>query len=122
MADRVTHFEIPSSDPQKTMKFFTSVFGWTFTQMGNEEYWMADTGKKGPGINGAIMRRRHEQQPITNSITVESIDDKMRKVADNGGEVVVEKTAVPGMGWFAFFKDPDGYIHGLWQDDAKAGS
>ena len=37
-----------------------------------------------------------------------------------GGEVIMPKTAVPGMGWFLYFKDTEENILGLWQVDPSA--
>lgn len=121
MSNRVTHFEIPCSNPEETMSFFKSTFDWNFQRLGSEEYWLAMTGNDDkPGINGAIMKRKHPEQPVTNSINVESIDNTIDLILKNGGTLVVEKTPVPEAGWFAFFKDPGDNIHGLWQDDKKA--
>ena len=41
------------------------------------------------------------QQQITNFIDVKSVDEYSSKVEKLGGKVVVPKTAVPGMGYFA---------------------
>jgi predicted enzyme related to lactoylglutathione lyase len=100
------------------MDFFTSVFGWRFEKFGENEYWFAVTGEENsPGINGAIMKKRDPDQPITNSITVEDLDASIEAIEKNGGLVVVPKMPIPGSGYMAFFKDPDGNIHGLWQAD-----
>ena len=120
MSNRVVHFEIPCDNPEKTMEFFKETFGWTFQQFGSEQYWFAKTGEDNEsGINGAVMKRRNPLQPITNSISVEDIDRTIEEIKEHGGTVVVEKTAIPGTGWMAFFKDPDDNIHGLWQDAKK---
>ena len=64
MSNRVTHFEIPSDDPEANMKFFSDVFGWTFYQDGDRPYWFAISGDEStPGINGAIMKKREAGQP-----------------------------------------------------------
>jgi len=98
------------------MKFFTDIFGWKFQEFPGAEYWIAMTGdEKSPGINGAVMKRNNPQQPIVNSIEVESRDSTFDKIVRLGGQVVVSKTIIPGMGWYGFFKDPDGNIHGLWE-------
>ncbi|NEU10486.1 VOC family protein [Flavihumibacter sp. R14] len=121
MSNRVVHFEIPCDDPEKNMKFFSKVFGWTFEQFGNEPYWSVTTGDESkPGINGGLMKKRDPQQPVANSIEVRDIDRAMGQVAAAGGTIVVEKMAVPSIGWLAYFKDPDGNIHGLFQDDPSA--
>lgn len=118
--NRITHFEIPCNDPEKTMTFFKTVFNWKFQQFGNEAYWFAITGDKDHGINGAIMKKRDPNQPITNSITVPDIDNTIETIKKHGGTIVVPKMAVPSAGWLSFFKDPDGNIHGVWQDDKNA--
>ncbi len=41
------------------------------------------------------------QQQITNFIDVKSVDEYLSKVETLGGKVVVPKTAVPGMGYYA---------------------
>ncbi len=121
MSNRITHFEIPSDNPEANIKFFRDAFGWNFIQFGKEEYWLAVTGdEKKPGINGAIMKKRDPNQPLTNSISVDDIDVAIRKVEAAGGLIVVPKTPVPGVGWLAYFKDPDGNILGLMQEDKGA--
>lgn len=118
---KVVHFEIPSADPQKSMDFYSRVFGWKYQQFGNFEYWLAITGEDDqPGINGAIMKRNDPAQPLTNAISVQNMDEALALIEKSGGQVVVPKSAVPGMGWNAYFKDPDGIIMGVWQDDVNA--
>jgi predicted enzyme related to lactoylglutathione lyase len=56
LSSRVVHFEIPCDNPQKTMDFFSKVFGWTFQ-------------------HGGLMKRQNPGQPIVNSIDVVNIDD-----------------------------------------------
>jgi len=121
MSDRVVHFEIPSDHPEKSITFFTDVFGWKFQQFGDQPYWIVMTGEETvPGINGAIMKKRDPQQPIVNSIQVENIDDAIKKIEAAGGKIVVPKMTVPGVGWLAYFTDPDQNIHGLWHTDKNA--
>lgn len=118
---RVVHFEIPASEPQKVMDFFKKTFGWSFQQFGNEEYWVVITGDNSqPGINGGLMKRRDPQQPVANSIDVENIDKAIADINANGGSIVVPKMPIPTVGWLAYFKDPDGNIHGVYQNDPTA--
>lgn len=119
---RITHFEIPSDNPETSLKFYGDTFGWTFQQFADNPYWIAMTGDQSkPGINGAIMKKNHPQQPLTNSIEVESVDEAVKKIKANGGTVVVEKMPIPTVGWVAYFKDPDQNIMGVFQYDDKAG-
>lgn len=66
------------------------------------------------------MKRRDPAQPITVTVEVASLEGTLATVAREGGVVVVPKSPVPEMGWFAFFKDPDGNIVGAWENDAGA--
>ncbi|MBS1658707.1 MAG: VOC family protein [Bacteroidetes bacterium] len=118
---RVVHFEIPAADPQKAMDFYSKVFGWKYEGFPGFEYWLATTGSDNEmGINGAIMKRQDPGQPVTNAIAVKDIDESASLIEKLGGQIVVPKSAVPGMGWNAYFKDPDGNIMGLWQVDPDA--
>jgi predicted enzyme related to lactoylglutathione lyase len=40
------------------------------------------------------------------------------KITDAGGKIVVEEQAVPGMGAFTLFADPDGRVMGMWKHGA----
>ena len=112
--NRIVHFEIPATDPEKSMAFYQTVFGWKFSSFGDYPYWLAETGDADqPGINGAIMQRRDPAQPMTNSIQVADVQEAIRAIEANGGVLVVPPTPM-GTGSFAFFKDPDGNILGLW--------
>ncbi len=119
---RVVHFEIPADDPQRLVKFFESAFGWRFHKWeGPMEYWLVMTGDDAqPGINGGLMRRQHPGQPCVNTLGVPSVDAACAAVEKAGGQVVVPKMPIPGVGWLAYFKDPEGNIHGVMQDDDAA--
>lgn len=116
MSNRVVHFEIPCDDPQETMAFFANVFGWTFQQFVEGEYWLVSTGdENAAGINGGIMKKRDPKQPVVNSIDVENIDEAIKKIENSGGKVVVPKMEIPNVGWVAYFTDPAGNIHGVYE-------
>ena len=121
MSNRVVHFEIPCNEPEKTIDFFKEAFGWKLQQFGTEPYWVVYTGDdKNPGINGGLMKKKDPAQPLVNSIDVVNIDTAMQKIEQAGGVIVVPKMPVPTVGWLAYFKDPDGNIHGVYQNDPSA--
>ena len=49
-------------------------------------------------------------------VQVESVADSAAKVEELGGKVIMPKTPVPGMGWFAHFSDTEGNVFALWED------
>jgi predicted enzyme related to lactoylglutathione lyase len=124
--DKVVHFEIPTDDIERAKGFYGSVFGWHLQtmQMEGGEYTIAMTTPideqsqipTEPGaINGGMMRRdEHTPSPVI-TIGVDAIDDALQKINSQGGTTVTPRTPIPGMGAFAYFKDPEGNVMGLWE-------
>ena len=119
---RITHFDIPSDNPERTQKFYSEVFGWQFDKWdGPMEYWMIKTGENSqPGINGGMARRMPGQIGMTNTIEVTSLDEYIRKIASNGGQILIPKMPIPGVGYFATCMDTEGNIFGMIQMDQNA--
>jgi predicted enzyme related to lactoylglutathione lyase len=119
--NRIIHFEIPVSDPEKSIAFYESLFGWKFKRFGDVDYWEVTTGPNDePGINGGLMKRHDPKQPVANTIQVPDVDEALKKIVDAGGKIALPKMAIPGIGWLAYFMDPDGNIHGIMHDDKTA--
>jgi len=121
--NRFTHFELASNDLEKTAAFYSNVFGWQIQKWeGPIDYWLVTTGDTStPGINGGLMQTNGEFKGTINTIEVANIDAAIAKVLANGGEIVLPKDAIPGVGYQAYFKDNSGIIVGLHQADPKAG-
>jgi hypothetical protein len=126
---RPIHFEIHAENPQRAIKFYSDLFGWTFSKWsGPQDYWLVKTGEAGtPGIDGGLLPRRGPgpiaMQP-TNAfvctVDVTDVDAAIRRVGDVGGTIVVPKMPIPGVGWLAYANDSEGNIFGIMQMDAKA--
>lgn len=119
---RVTHFEIDAEKPDELVKFYEKVFGWKITKWeGPVDYWLITTGKEGePGIDGGLSKRTDSVSSTVNTIDVPSIDEYIKKVKDKGGKIIRQKHAIPGVGWIAYFEDPEGNVFGLMQEDPSA--
>lgn len=125
---RVIHFEIHASNPQALITFYTSLFGWKFQQWGAVEYWQIETGPSDhAGINGGLVPRRgaspletHAVNAFVCTVQVTSLDESFAKALSLGASVALPKMPIPGVGWLAYVKDPDGNILGLMQPDASA--
>lgn len=71
-----------------------------------------------PGaINGGMMKRSSDTPSPVITINVDSIDDSLKKVDAGGGSVVRPRQPIPGMGAFAYFKDTEGNVMGLWENE-----
>lgn len=121
MMARVVHFEILADEPEKVMKFYEGLFGWTFDKWGDQDYWLVTTGEEGtPGINGGIGRSGDLPVKAVNTIDVDDLDAVLAHVEAYGGKIVVPRNAVPGTGWMAYCLDTEGVLFGLMQDDEGA--
>lgn len=114
---RVVHFEFPSTDAAASRKFYENVFGWEFSEYsGASDYLLVATGEPGtPGINGAIGGAANELKATVNTVDVDDLDETIRKVLANGGQVIMPKGEVPGVGWVAYAKEPGGNVFGMFQ-------
>lgn len=129
MSGEVLHFEIPADDPDRAQEFYGSVFGWEVDAVPGMDYTMIKTtptdqsGMPAPaaGINGGMFRREGELVAPTVVVSVEDIDATLEKIAALGGSVVMPKQEIAGMGWNAYFRDPEGNVIGLWQNPDDAG-
>src|SRR5262245_54742162 len=130
MDHTVVHFEIPADNPERATRFYRELFGWKiekFDAAGGPEYWVVSTvptdgtGRPArPGVNGGLARRQHPGLPPVNYVSVESVDEYARKAKRLGAEEVMPKTAVKEMGWFAWLKDTEGNVFGIWETDGTA--
>ena len=66
------------------------------------------------------MTRRDPAQPCVNTMDVADLDAAITAIDAAGGLCVVPKMPIPGVGWLAYFKDPEGHIFGAMQADATA--
>jgi predicted enzyme related to lactoylglutathione lyase len=123
---KVVHFEIPVDDIDRAKNFYGSIFGWDLqtAQMGEGEYTTVITTPVDeqtrmptePGaINGGLMQRDASTPAPVVTIDVEAIDQALAQIAENGGTTVTPRTPIPGMGAFAYFKDSEGNVVGLWE-------
>lgn len=121
----VSFFEIQVDDLQKAIDFYSSIFGWEFTKQEGLpiEYYQIKTD----GINGGMLKRPAEKPgPMhgTNayccSMEVTNFDETAQAILAKGGQVAMEKFAVPGKCWQGYFLDLDGNVFGMFQVDENA--
>lgn len=119
---RVTHFEIPVDDPDRARRFYGDVFDWRIAEWGGPvDYWLCTTGPETEaGINGALTRRSSETPGLGLAIGVASLDDTLDRVPAAGGEVLQGRTPIPGVGWLAVFRDPEGNVLSMIENDPGA--
>lgn len=125
MANSVVHFEMPSKDKKRTAIFYSKVFGWKMNlldeKMGN--YLLAQTAEtdennmvqqKG-AINGGFFDYKNKEgfnMPHL-VIAVDDLNESIKDVNTNGGEIFGEPMDIPGIGKYISFKDTEGNLVGM---------
>jgi len=125
---RVVHFEIHAENPERAAAFYEGLFGWTVTKWdGPVDYWLVSTGPDSePGINGAIVRQMDSagegQGPhaFVCTVEVEDIAATEKAVTDAGGEQVVARQDIPGVGKISYFRDCEGNVFGALEPAAES--
>jgi uncharacterized protein len=131
--DKVQHFEIPADDLARARKFYEETFGWKTSDWpmpDGSNYVGLHTGPmdeqnkmKEPGFINGGMVKRGGAFPVTVptvAVVVQDIDEAIRKVKAAGGSVVMEKVELGGMGLYAYIKDTEGNVIGVWQEVQKS--
>ncbi len=127
----VVHFEMPAKDRKRMSDFYTKAFGWQTQQLGAEmgNYVVVSTTEtdeksrrpKEPGaINGGFYDRTDD--PVTHApsvvISVENIQDHLKKVTAAGGKIIGEPMMIPGIGMYVSFFDTEGNRVSMLQPNA----
>jgi hypothetical protein len=120
---RIVHFELPAESPERAAGFYRKIFGWDIQKWaGPINYWLVSTGPQDhPGINGGIVSRiDRPASGVLITAQVDSVDECLRKINEAGGEIVVPKRAIPGVGYQAHFRDTEGNVIGIMESDPSA--
>jgi uncharacterized protein len=123
--NRVSYFEMPVEEFDRAIKFYESIFKWkiTKTERPHGSYYSVKTGDDSKrGINGSFFKKEEGWTSISNVITVNDIDDIITKITELGGEIVLPKMVINGEGYLAYFKDTEGNVFGIMQNDSDAHS
>jgi len=119
MRGHICHVEIPADNLGSLQKFYGGLFEWDFERMpGDTEYYGINQGEDLP--TAGMMERQDPRQTPTFYVCVESVDEALGRAKDEGATVIVPKTAVKDMGWYAVALDPQNNLFGLWEADENA--
>ncbi len=122
--DKVVHFEIPVDDADRARAFYGSAFGWGIQPMEGYDYTItlttpidekSQTPTEPGAINGGLRARTAETPTPTIVVQVDSIDESLKKIEGEGGTTVAPRAEMPGLGAYAYFKDTEGNVIGLWE-------
>ncbi len=108
----LVHWEIPSTDIQRSARFYAELFGWQMRSR-SDDYMLFSVEA---GISGGISKVDKVGSPtISVYIGVDDIPATLARVEALGGHIVRPRAEIGGgMGFTALFTDPCGCAIGLW--------
>lgn len=107
--NQINYIEFKTNDLETTKSFYSSVFGWTFTDYGPTYVAFSNSG-----LEGGFEKSEDE---IVNGVLVvlyhENLKEVKEKIIEAGGEITQDIFSFPGGKRFQF-KDPTGNELAVW--------
>lgn len=114
--EKINYLEFPAKDLEATKKFFTAVFGWKFTDYGDEytAFYSAETGMDGGFFQSdlTVSTKSGSALVVFYSNDLESTQAKIEKA---GGSIIEAIFSFPGGRRF-HFSDPNGNEYAVWSE------
>jgi predicted enzyme related to lactoylglutathione lyase len=115
----IVHIELPAANPAESAQFYNKLFGWPSENMPEMDYWSFLTEENhGGGFNKIDSPNAPFQvKPgeVIIYVNTDDLDASLARAEELGGSVVVPRTEIPMMGWFAIFRDPSGNRIGVFE-------
>lgn len=109
----VVYFEIPVTDMERALQFYTAVFGFAFerTNIDDNEMALFPLNDAHPGITGGLAKGEI-YKPTHNGTLVyfhsDNISQTLERAVAAGGKVLYPKTSNGSLGYVAEFEDSEG--------------
>jgi uncharacterized protein len=121
--NKIVHFDMPVEDVERAKKFYQDVFGWKMNPVPGMNYTIIHTvetdenqmPKETGAINGGMYKKDTPEDITVIVADVPDIDAHIKKAEESGGKLVMPKTEIPGMGFYARIKDTENNIVGIFQ-------
>ncbi len=116
MGNPVSHWELLVGDLAKGKEFYSTIFDWEFTESTFPGYSIIRTGADPDGG----MMTKPDVSPtyaLNTYFQVDDVEATLAKAVAAGATVIAPKTAIPGIGFWAMFSDPDGIPIGILQGE-----
>jgi predicted enzyme related to lactoylglutathione lyase len=124
MTHPFVYAELHTSHPEAARAFYADLFGWAMRHHETDGPGGAYTEIKiGEGPEAGLMGYtpfddgRSQWLPY---IRVEELGAATRRAVELGATLHVERTEVPGAGWFTWLQDPTGARFALWEKRAES--
>ena len=104
-------FELMTTDINGSKDFYKKLFGWDLKDQPMGDFSYTVVNANGDDVAGImLMPKDSKDMPPTWGIyiTVDNIEDTVKKAKKSGGTILVEPKDIPQIGKFAIIQDPQG--------------
>jgi predicted enzyme related to lactoylglutathione lyase len=115
---KMEHFEIPVDDIARASAFYKAALDLEYEPWGEEMGMIRSSSGEGSG--GDLHLRQDVPSHPTVVFTVDRIEDTLELVTANGGELVGEIQAMDETSRYAYIKDSEGNVIGLYDEAGGA--
>ena len=110
--EKINYVEFPARDIKSTKKFFTKVFGWSFTDYGPDY-----TAFSNEGLDGGFFKSKLNSSTKNGSALIvfysKELEQTQSKIENAGGLIIKPIFSFPGGRRFHFC-DPNGNEYAVW--------
>jgi predicted enzyme related to lactoylglutathione lyase len=115
MANSVMQFQILSTKPDETARFFSALFGWTVDADNPMGYRRIDTGSS-EGIQGGIWPAPPQSPNFVQLfVAVDDVKSSVKNAEALGAKLLIPPTVLPEGDEMAVLHDPLGMSFALWR-------
>jgi uncharacterized protein len=108
---QMDYIEFPATDIEATKRFYSAVFGWSFTDYG-PNYTSFHDGRLGGGFT--MSAKPVKGGPLV-VLYAKDLEATQQKVTQSGGKLLIETFEFPGGRRF-HFADPNGNELAVWSE------
>jgi len=108
---RIDYLELPAADIGEAKRFYSTVFGWSFTDYG-PDYTSFSDGRLAGGFSKTETVAPGGPLIVIYAMDLSGLENAIK---ENGGVIVKETYAFPGGKRF-HFRDPSGHELAVWSD------
>ena len=107
----IMHVEFAAADMRQSADFYGKLFGWPSEYFEGMDYWLY---KPAVGPSGGFLKLTDAgPMPIKPGdvivyVSTDDIEGSLAKAETLGGTILLNRTEIPGVGWYGLFADPAG--------------
>jgi predicted enzyme related to lactoylglutathione lyase len=115
MSNPFVHLELCTADANKAKDFYSSLFGWQFTDNDMGGSMIYSTFKPSDGPGGGVFSMPDRPTAWLAYVGVEDINASTEKAKSLGATILNGPMEIPNVGWATVLQDPTGAGIALFQ-------